>query len=287
MTTFSTLSRRLILLAALMLLTLGVLIGASGPAAAQTAVAGNPTSLPLDSILARHGGLARWRGFGRVEYDLRWDAGTRKLADHQSVDLGSRRTLVAAADGTYRVGSDGREVWITPNAAALAGGKMPPRFYVGTPFYFFGIPFVLADPGAKSEAQARKTFDGKECDVTRVTFAPGTGDTPEDYYLLYADANTHEVRLVAYIVTYPALRGGKTLEELEPHALVYDEWQDADGLRVLKRGRFFNWNAKEAKVEGEPRGTIEFTGVRFATGPLPDSLFAKPTGAKTDNTPAK
>lgn len=254
---------------------------ASPPPAAAAAAA---SSSPLEPVLARHGGLARWRGFGAVEYDMRWAAGARDLVDHQVFNLMDRTGLITAADSSYRIGFDGQEVWIAPNKAALSGGKMPARFYFSTPFYFFAIPFVLADPGVTATPTGRKTFEGRECDVVKVTFGPGVGDTPEDYYILYTDAGTHEVRLVAYVVTYPKLRGDKKMAELEPHALIYDEWQEAgDGLRVLRRGRFVDWNVQEAKVEGEVRGTIEFTNVKFGTSAPDAAKFAKPaSGAEID-----
>ncbi len=56
-----------------------------------------------------------------------------------------------------------------------------------TPFYFFGMPFVFADPGAVHESLGRKSFQGQEYDAVRVTFQKGTGDTPDDFYLLYLD----------------------------------------------------------------------------------------------------
>jgi hypothetical protein len=43
------------------------------------------------------------------------------------------------------------EVWIKPALDALGG--TPPRFYMWTPFYFFGMPFVFADPGGQSDVQ--------------------------------------------------------------------------------------------------------------------------------------
>ena len=251
------------------------------PASAQTQDAAKPS--PLAPTLTRHGGLARWCGFKTLDYDLSWKLGARELADHQTFDLPNRQGLITAADGSYRVGNDGKDVWVAPNKAALAGGKMPARFYFGTPFYFFAIPFVFADPGVNVSPTGSKTFEGKPCDTARITFGKNVGDTPEDYYILYTDAGTHDVRLVAYVVTYPAMRGTKTIEELEPHALVYDEWQEADGLRVPKRGRFFNWNAKEEKVEGEPRGTVEFNNVKFGTTEPDAAKFARPaSGAEID-----
>ncbi len=67
-----------------------------------------------------------------------------------------------------------------------------------TPFYFFGMPFVFADPGAVHEFLGRKSFQGQEYDAVRVTFQKGTGDTPDDFYLLYLDPGSGRLKLASY-----------------------------------------------------------------------------------------
>ncbi len=56
-----------------------------------------------------------------------------------------------------------------------------------------------------------------------------------------------QLKLVSYVVTFAALRKGKPMDQLEPHALVFEEWQDGGGLRVLKRGSFYNWKTRTSK----------------------------------------
>ena len=46
------------------------------------------------------------------------------------------------------------------------------------------------------------------------------GDTPDDNYVAYFDRETHVLKLVHYIVTYPAFSGGKSPDGLERHAIV-------------------------------------------------------------------
>src|SRR5690349_4948347 len=117
------------------LLLIGLFLSLSIPAIAQ-----------LDRCLDAHGGLARWRSFGGVEYDL---TSTREnRTDHQLFDLVQRAGIITGKD--YAIGTNGKEVWAKPNLKVL--GDMPPRFYMWTPFYFFGMPFVFADPGARQQS---------------------------------------------------------------------------------------------------------------------------------------
>lgn len=227
----------------------------------------------LERCLEVHGGIVKWQSFGSVEYDLTWEnaKGTRK--DHQLFNLRTRDGLITSA--AYTLGSTKSEVWITPGLDALGG--TPPRFYMWTPFYFFGMPFVFADPGAKQASLGKKSFQGREYDAIRVTFKSGTGDSADDYYVAYVDPASAQLKLVEYIVTFPSIRKNKPLEELEVHAILFEEWQQAGGLLVPKSASFHNW--KDGNIEGEPLGKLTFSAVHFSVNTPDDSKFAKPADA--------
>lgn len=227
----------------------------------------------LDRSLEAHGGLAKWRSFAGVEYDLTWKSAKGERKDHQLFDLQTRAGLITSEK--YMLGSDGNEVWMKPELDALGG--IPPRFYIGTPFYFFGMPFVFADRGAKQESLGTKIIQGKEYDAVRITFAKGTGDTPDDYYVAYIDPATRHLRMVYYVVTFPAMRKGRPIDQLEPHAIVFDEWQTVDGLLVPKTAPFYKWNGRG--IEGEPLGQLNFSNVHFTTQEPDASKFKKPADA--------
>jgi hypothetical protein len=190
-----------------------------------------PAFAQLDRCLDAHGGLTKWRGFGGLEFDLTW----KNAKDHELFDLHNRSALITSAK--YTLGRSGDEVWIHPGLDALGG--TPPRFYVGTPFYFFGMPFVFADRGAKQESLGQKRFRSQDYDAVRITFKKGTGDTPDDYYVAYIDPTTAHLKLVYYVVTYPAIRKGRAITDLRPHAIVFNKWETVDGLLVPQVGWSF------------------------------------------------
>ncbi len=242
-----------------------------------TLLAATPALAQLEACYEAHGGLEKWRAEGRVRFDLVWKSKKGEMKDTHLFDLHSRRGVITAEAYQLGVGADG-EVWVTPTPEALGG--RPPRFYLWTPFYFFAMPFVFADPGAKHESLGRKTFRGEECDAVKVTFEKGVGDTPDDYYVAYIDAKTHRLQLVYYIVTYASLRQGKPLAELGEHALVFEEWQPADELLVPMRAAIFDW--KDGATQGEPLGTLEFSHVDYSPARPAVEMFAKPDGAVID-----
>ena len=232
-----------------------------------------PALAQLDRCLDAQGGLAKWRSFGGVQYDLTWKSARGEHKDHQLFGLRMRAGLITSEK--YTLGSNGKEVWIKPGLDALGG--TPPRFYMWTPFYFFGMPFVFADPGAKQESLGKKSFRGQEYDAVRITFAKGTGDTPDDYYVAYIDPVTAHLKLVYYVVTYPAMRKDRPVSQLEPHAIVFEDWQKADGLLVPKTAPFYKWTGSD--IEGEPLGRLEFSNVHFSAQPPDPSRFKKPSDA--------
>ena len=227
----------------------------------------------IEHSVSAHGGLQKWQSFGSVEYDLTYERPKGEKRDHQLFDLRTRDGLITADD--YKLGASKGEVWITPRADALGG--TPPRFYMWTPFYFFGMPFVFADPGVKQHSLGRKMYQGAEYDVVKITYEAGTGDSPDDFYIAYLDPSSGRLKLAVYVVTYPALRKGKPLEELEQHAIVFEEWQEVDGLTVPKTASYFDW--KNGTTEGEMLGRLRFANVRFAAAQPDASQFAKPADA--------
>jgi hypothetical protein len=227
----------------------------------------------LEHCIERHGGLPRWRSFDSVEFDLTWENAKGARKDHQLFNLRTRDGLITSAE--YTLGSSKGEVWIKPGLDALGG--TPPRFYMWTPFYFFGMPFVFDDPGVKRESLGKRSFRDQQFDATRITFKSGTGDSPDDYYVAYVDPASGQLKLVEYVVTFPSIRKNKPLEQLEPHAIVFEEWQMADGLLVPKLARFYNW--KDGNIEGEPLGKLVFSGIHFSGKTPDDSKFTKPADA--------
>lgn len=231
----------------------------------------------LEGSYTAHGGLETFRSYGTLEYDQSMEiVGAFQLTDHQLIDLNSRNVLIT--NDTYNIGYDGDEVWITPNMEALG---IPPRFYSSTPFYFLGLPFLFADPGANLESLGTKMLDGKEHKAVKVTFDQGIGDTPDDNYVAYVDKDTNQLKLVHYIVTYPPLMQGKSKEELERHAVVYDDWQEVGGLAVAKKMTFYEWS--DDNLGDTAIGSMTVENVSFKKESPDPAIFQKPAGAVVDN----
>ncbi|MEL6184384.1 MAG: hypothetical protein AAFU79_07155 [Myxococcota bacterium] len=220
---------------------------ASGPssAAGARAAAGRARLEKTDAgraVLAAaqaHGGLEQWFEAGALAftYDYQPVEGPRRTS-HQVVDLLSARAYhEMTAPVTGQLAFDGKMAWFD----LKEGETYPARFWALTPYYFVGMPFVLSDAGvnlAFSEDDPVKAGFARGTQVVKATFDPGTGDAPDDYYVLYLDGKTHMVLGLRYVVSYaPFMREG--MSHTPEKLLVYEDYADYGGVKIASREVFF------------------------------------------------
>ena len=114
------------------------------------------------------------------------------------------------------------------------------RFAAYTWSYFFLMPYKLDDPGTIWSAYEDTLLNGKTFKTAKLNFEAGTGDAPDDWYIVYADPNSMLMNTAAYIVT-----AGKSKDEAEkdPHAIQYSEYADIHGIPIAQRWDFYAWRA--------------------------------------------
>ena len=226
-----------------------------------------------------HGGLARWLQAGTLTFGFDYrpiGAPERRMHTRQHVDLWRARAvheeLEGGAGDLARFGWDGERSWITPDAAAFPS---PARFWSLTPYYFVGMPFVVADPGAQYERLPGAELDGQPYDLVKITYDPGTGDSPDDYYVLYLHPESHELAALRYVVAYPGFfpEGGHTPEKI----MRYTDLHEVDGLRFAGTLDTYAWDG-EAATPGAKVTEITVDDIVMAE-PIPADRFAPPAGA--------
>ncbi|MFD2787664.1 DUF6503 family protein [Hymenobacter rubripertinctus] len=241
-------------------------------APAETAAAA-PRELPevLRQALEAHGGLAAWQQFGTMEYQMKSTLGTPRDEKHL-IDLRTRQVRIEAPG--YQLGlNDANQVWVTPNKAAF--GEMSPRFYHNLFFYFFSIPFVLADAGTVYEDLGTRTVAGKTYQALKVSYETGRGDSSKDEYIAHFNPQTHRLELLLYTVTF--FEPGK---KATYNSLLYTDWQTADGLVLPAK---MEGHKFENDQIGDLRYQAEFSNVHLTRAQPAASLFAMPKGAEVDS----
>ncbi len=230
---------------------------------------------PLARTYAAHGGLETWRAQGTLLYDLDVTYGEIHARDHQVFDLITRHGIASNTD--YAVGFDGANFWLSRTGETST--PFPPRFYLWTPFYFLGVPFVFADEGAIRTELEPAMYQGKEYRVVRVTFASGVGDAPDDVYHLYIDPTTDRVKLLRYTVSYFVAAQGKPTDNLPENALLYDDWVETNaGLLMATRTVSYAW--REGTTTGDPRVELDFANLRFLETRPDPARFVPPADAE-------
>ena len=133
----------------------------------------------------------------------------------------------------------GRQAWIVPSAEAFPSTA---RFWALTPYFFLGMPFVAADPGTHYERLADAELDGVMHRLVKLTYEDGTGDAPDDYYVLYLHPDTHRLTALRYVVSYPGFfaPGAHSPEKL----MRFTEPTTAAGLLLATRLDTYAWSVR-------------------------------------------
>lgn len=145
---------------------------------------------------------------------------------------------------------DGEKVFLSPAEANEKGA----RFDMFTWTYFFGLPYKLSDPGTKWELKNPKPLDGVEHQTARLTFEKGTGDAPDDWYVVYSDTE-NTLQAAAYIVTFGS-DGDTSKAESDPHAIRYRDFKMIDGIPFATKWEFYGWTEEKGMTDKLGEATI-------------------------------
>lgn len=225
--------------------------------------------------IEHHGGLSTWYENGPVYFHYNYqplgDRGPRNT--YQTVDTWAARARHQMAEDKDReYGWDGEIAWKKP-----ADWKPPydVRFWALTPYYFVGMPFVLADPGVDLEHEGTDTLEGESYQLVRATFGEDVGISPDDFYVLYIHEKTHRLGALRYVVSYEKFfpEGGHSPETL----MTYDGSRTVDGIKFSEKSRFYDWDPQN-KTQAEKVTDVTLSDVEFRPD-TPDDYFEVPEGA--------
>ena len=219
-----------------------------------------------------HGGLRRWFSNGPLAFQFNYqplDGGTPRNT-YEVADYWSARTRHQMMDTTVEYGWTGQGAWIAPADSKIAYNA---RFWSLTPYYFVGIPFVLADDGAFYEYLGEESYQENDFDAVKITFGENVGDAPDDYYVVYVDKETKQVGVTRYIVSYPGYfpDGGHLPEK-------FMDWtghQTLDGITIAKGFDTYWWKDQQP---AEHITDIEVTRAEFKPE-VADNYFQAPNNA--------
>lgn len=216
----------------------------------------------LTQVFDAHGGLDKWNNFKAMSYEIEKEQGNEK----QFIDLGDRRERVEASNVT--MGYDGKQFWMEADTSYTGN----PIFYKNLMFYFYAMPFVLADDGIQYTEAEDLVFDGQSYPGYRISYNAGVGVSPEDEYFIHYHPETHQMEWLGYTVTYYSKEKSTKVKWIR-----YDDWADIQGL-VLPQS--LAWHTNEENKPVQERNRVVFKDVVLSSEPHEDHVFQKTDGAE-------
>lgn len=171
-----------------------------------------------------------------VQFDLNLEfGGKERMAAKFTILTNSTKGVIEYPNGA-KIIFDKDKVFYSagiPNEEAV-------RFDAFTWEYFFLFPYKLTDPGTIWNSYENKEQDNDNFLTEKLTFAKGTGDAPDDWYIVYADKKTNFIDRAAYIVS---INGGKEAAEKNPHAIQYVNYETVEGIPIATKWIFWEWES--------------------------------------------
>ena len=216
----------------------------------------------LAKVFDNHGGLDKWKSMKVLSYEIEKEEGNEK----QTIDLHNRREKIEASDFTS--GFTGKEYWVEADTSYKGNAK----FYTNLMFYFYAMPFVLADEGINYTKTTPISYEGKSYPGIGMSYSDGIGIAPKDEYFLHYDPDTNEMAWLGYTVTFFSGEKGKKKSYIR-----YNDWKKFNGVKLPNS---LTWFKVEDGQLIEPNNTRNFVNVVVFEKGFDDDMFAKPAGAK-------
>lgn len=217
----------------------------------------------IAQIFDAHGGLELWKSQRTLSFGLPHSG----FMEIHTVDLWSRKDRVDTEH--YSMGFDGKKVWLLDVGKNYKGDA---AFYHNLMFYFYAMPFVLADDGIVYGETDALVFAGKSYPGIRISYNSGVGASSKDEYFIHYDPETHKMAWLGYTVTYMSGEKSENIRWIR-----YDNWQSIGGLWLPKSITWYNYVGSNIL---DPRDTISFEDVSVKQVSEPESFYAKPEEAE-------
>jgi hypothetical protein len=205
-----------------------------------------------------------------VCFDIETTINGKSTTANLTTMTNSGKIRLQYADGKTVV-FDGKKIWLNSTDANV---YKQARFDIFMWQYFFMAPFKMDDAGTNWQLLTDKTLDDMDYARAKLTFKNGTGDTPNDWYIVHRDKATDYLAAMAYIVTF----GNKPVSEAEKRAngITYTDFTSVEGVQFATTWQFWKW----AELRGfyDAKGSAKIKNIRFIK-PTADT-FAAPSGSK-------
>ncbi len=215
----------------------------------------------LQKIFSKHGGIKAWQKMKSLSYEIVKEEGNEK----QFIHLQDRRERIEASN--FTTGFDGKDIWIEADTSYKGNAV----FHHNLMFYFYAMPFVLADDGIIYSVATPLEFEGKTYPGLKIAYDTGIGISPEDEYFIHYDPSTFKMAWLGYTVTYFSKEKSK-----ETHWIRYNDWKKINGLLLSNS---LTWYDQEEGKLTEAKSTRLFDKVSISETAFEDAVFERTEAA--------
>lgn len=213
----------------------------------------------IAKVFDAHGGLSTWNSFKTLSFTMP----KGETSETHTVALKSRKERITTPE--FSTGFDGSEIWLLDEKDVYEGDAV---FYHNLMFYFYAMPFVLADDGINYKETPALAFEGKSYPGVLIGFNAGVGNSPKDEYFLHYDPETFQMQWLGYTVTF---RSGEKSNDVK--WIRYNDWMDISEVMLPKS---ITWYTTEDNTLVAPRNTVLFENVSLSTAEKPAGFYEKP-----------
>jgi len=212
--------------------------------------------------LEAHGGIQQWK----KEKTLKFTIGSPEDTQQHIVDLHHRMDKTITLG--YEIGYDGKDAWVMNKEGKYEGNA---AFMHDLMFYFYAMPFALADQGVNYAKTEDKEIKGKNYQGIKVTFDAGIGASSSDEYYLYYEPETYKMAWLGYKATF-----GSDKKSEFPNYINYDKWALVDGLLLPTSIAWYNVDQGEVKEE---KNRVDFNNISVSQEAEAEGFYSKPANA--------
>ena len=212
----------------------------------------------LIKVFEKHGGLDEWIKLRQLSFE--------KGSEKHVIDLQSRKSLISTEN--YKLGFDGSNAWLQQkDSTSFKGNK---DFYYNLFFYFYAMPFVLADNGIIYEEAKPLIFEGVSYPGIKISYKANIGSSPDDNYYVYYNSKTFQMEWLQYSVTFFSKKSTSKVNTIR-----YNDWVDVNGFLLPNT---LTWYKKDSKgnVSEPARSATVFTNPQLSKVKLVDKMFYEP-----------
>jgi len=217
----------------------------------------------LNKVFEAHGGLENWKTKRTLSFTMPKESG----AETHTIDLYSRKEKIETPK--FAMGFDGKDFWLADENEDYKGD---PIFYHNLMFYFYAMPFVLADDGINYGETEDLEFEGRVYPGIRISYDQGVGVSHKDEYFLHDDPESYQMAWLGYTVTY---RSGEKSENVK--WIRYNDWMKTEGLKLPNS---MTWHTYEGRTIKDPRDPTTFENIVVSDTPKSETFYAIPENGK-------